>query len=59
MMNTPPTDSLAETENYVAWISEDDGELTFHIELNNVTLHFFREEWDELVQLIEEAKKNV
>lgn len=59
MDNDLPTDSLAETENYVAWVSEDDeGELTYHLELNNVTLHFFREEWTELLKLIDEAKKN-
>ncbi|HEX2622120.1 MAG TPA: hypothetical protein VHL11_18310 [Phototrophicaceae bacterium] len=57
MNNEVPVDTLAETENYVAWISEDpDGELTYHLELNNVTLHFFREEWDELLKLIEQAQ---
>jgi hypothetical protein len=59
MNNDLPTDSLAETENYAAWVSEDDeGELTYHLELNNVTLHFFREEWQELLKLIDEAKRN-
>jgi hypothetical protein len=59
MNNDLPTDSLAETENYVAWVSEDDeGELTYHLELNNITLHFFREEWQELLKLIDEAKRN-
>jgi hypothetical protein len=59
MNNDLPTDTLAETENYVAWVSEDDeGELTYHLELNNITLHFFREEWQELLKLIDEAKQN-
>lgn len=50
-----PTDSIAETENYVAWVSEDtDGELTYHLELNSVTIHFFREEWAEFLTLIKE-----
>jgi len=51
-----PTDTLAETENYVAWASnEPDGEKVYHLELGPMTLHFFREEWDELLALIEEA----
>lgn len=48
--------TLAETDNYVVWVTvEPDGEQTYHIELGSVTLHFFREEWDELLALMEEA----
>ena len=43
--NEPRTDTLAETENYMIWKAEEpDGEITYHIELNNVTVHFFQEE---------------
>lgn len=53
----PETQTLAETENYVAWKAEEpDGETTFHLELNNVTVHFFREEWDEFLQLARTLK---
>lgn len=46
------TMTIAETENYQAWQAEEpDGETTYHLELNNVTLHFFQEEWDELLAL--------
>lgn len=49
----PKTNTLAETDNYLAWKAEEpDGETTFHIELNNVTLHFFEEEWEEFLNLI-------
>lgn len=49
----PKTDVIAETENYMAWQAEEpDGETTFHLELNNVTLHFFQEEWDEFKELV-------
>jgi len=49
----PLTKTLAETENYMAWLAEEpDGESTYHLELNNVTLHFFQEEWDEFLLLI-------
>jgi hypothetical protein len=48
----PRTETLAETENYIVWKAEEpDGEITFHIELNNVTLHFFQEEWTEFLEL--------
>ncbi|MFZ6019196.1 MAG: hypothetical protein ACOYXO_06240 [Chloroflexota bacterium] len=48
----PKTETIAETENYMAWQAEEpDGETTYHLELNNVTLHFFTEEWEEFLQL--------
>jgi hypothetical protein len=44
---------MAETDNYLAWqAQEPDGENTFHLELNNVTLHFFQEEWTEFIDLV-------
>lgn len=50
------TDSLAMTENFAAWISrEPDGEVVYHLELNNVTVHFFAEEWEEVVELVKVA----
>lgn len=49
----PKTDTIAETENYLAWrADEPDGETTYHLELNNVTLHFFQEEWNEFLELV-------
>jgi hypothetical protein len=49
----PETKTLAETENYLIWqADEPDGETTYHVELNNVTLHFFKEEWDEFLTLV-------
>ncbi len=48
----PKTETLAETDNFLAWKAEEpDGETTFHMELNNVTLHFFDDEWEEFLQL--------
>jgi len=47
------TKTLSETSNYMAYQAEEpDGETTFHLELNNVTLHFFKEEWDEFLELV-------
>jgi hypothetical protein len=49
----PQTETLAETESYMAWrADEPDGESTYHLELNSVTLHFFEEEWTEFLDLV-------
>lgn len=54
----PKTETLAETENYMAWTAEEpDGEVTYHLELNNITLHFFVEEWEEFLNLVAQFKK--
>ncbi|HEY46039.1 MAG: hypothetical protein AMJ88_10545 [Anaerolineae bacterium SM23_ 63] len=46
------TETIAETTNFIAWKAEEpDGEITFHIELGTVTLHFFKEEWEEFIEL--------
>jgi hypothetical protein len=48
----PKTETMAETDNYLAWrADEPDGETTYHLELNSVTLHFFDEEWTEFLDL--------
>lgn len=50
----PKTTTIAETDNYLAWSAEEpDGETTYHLELNNVTLHFFKEEWQEFLDLVD------
>lgn len=55
--NEPKTTTLAETKNYMLWQAEEpDGETTYHLELNNVTLHFFEEEWQELLELMSSQK---
>lgn len=61
MSQQPPeinTNTIAETNNFIAWSAEEpDGETTYHLELNNVTLHFFQEEWQELMQLMRALTK--
>jgi hypothetical protein len=58
MSDNIPTNTLAETEDYIAWVSEEpDGEKVYHIEFGSVTLHFFNEEWQELLDLIQKATK--
>ncbi|HET7010555.1 MAG TPA: hypothetical protein VFI11_07250 [Anaerolineales bacterium] len=59
-MNDEPdvnSTTLAETENFVAWSSlEPDGETTYHLELGLVTVHFFHEEWVELLALLQDLE---
>ena len=53
----PKTETLAKTESYLAWKAEEpDGETTYHLELNNVTMHFFKEECDEFLELVRSLK---
>ncbi len=57
--NEPKTNTLAETDNYLVWEAEEpDGETTYHLELNNVTLHFFAEEWVEFLELVRGLSKD-
>ncbi len=52
------TEVIAETDHYLAWrADEPDGESTYHLELNSVTVHFFAEEWDEFLALVQTLDK--
>ncbi len=54
----PKTKILAETDKFLAWLAEEpDGEVTYHLEMNNITLHFFQEEWDEFLAFVRELGK--
>ena len=49
----PKTTTLSETSEAIVWKAEEpDGEVTYHLELNNITLHFFEEEWENFIKLI-------
>jgi hypothetical protein len=43
---------LAETENYMIWTTEDEGETLVHVEMGAVSLHLVGEEWDEFLTLM-------
>jgi hypothetical protein len=46
-------ETLAESERYTVWRArEPDGEIQYHIDMENVTVHFFQEEWDELLEVL-------
>lgn len=53
----PKIEVLVETDNYSVWKAEEpDGETTYNLNLNNVTINMFQEEWDEFIQLIKQLK---
>jgi hypothetical protein len=53
----PKVETLAETDSFVVWKAEEpDGETTYNLQLNNVTVNFFKEEWDEFLLLIRALK---
>lgn len=55
MSNKPEieTVTLAESPNFMVWTADEpDGEITYNVELGTVTVHFFKEEWEEFLQLI-------
>jgi len=57
-MQDPETEIISETASYLAWrVEEPDGEVTYHLQLNNLTVHFFQEEWDEFVDLARQLLK--
>ena len=59
-MEEPTIEILAESENFSMWRAEEpDDETTYHLELGAVTVHFFREEWIEFLELIKEMEKHV
>ena len=59
-MEEPTIKVLAESENFSLWQAEEpDGETTYHMELGAVTVHFFREEWEEFLRLIGGLRKHV
>jgi len=48
-----PTQNLAESNSFLIWkADEPDGEATYHLELGQVTVHFFEEEWQEFLELV-------
>lgn len=48
--NEPNTKTLAETENFSAWMADEpDEETTYYLQLGRATINFFQEEWDEFL----------
>ncbi len=45
------TEEIAKTENFMVWKAyEPDEEITYHVEFDRTTVHFYIEEWDEFLE---------
>ena len=48
--------SIVESEdNYLYSAKEPDGEETYHLQIGNVTMHFFLEEWQSAIKFLEKV----
>jgi hypothetical protein len=49
----PKTETIAETDNFHAWLAEEpDGETTYYLQVGRATINFFQEEWDQFLELV-------
>jgi len=50
---------IVEQDDYLLYSADEpDGETTYHLQINNVTLHFFNEEWMETLDFLSEVVKH-
>jgi hypothetical protein len=48
--------TLVETEDSFFYTAEEpDGEITYHLQINNITLHFFLEEWQSALDFLKKV----
>ena|SRR5574339_292859 len=53
--NEPVTETIAETDNFQAWLAEEpDGETTYYLQVGRATINFFQEEWDQFLELMKD-----
>lgn len=57
MDKEPKIKTLGESESYAIWVSDESDleEVIYHIEMGNLTLHLFEDEWDEFVGVFMQA----
>jgi hypothetical protein len=48
--------TLVETDDSFFYTAEEpDGEMTYHLQINNVTIHFFLEEWQSALEFLKKV----
>jgi hypothetical protein len=53
----PRTETIAETENFQAWLAEEpDGETTYYLQVGRATINFFQEEWDQFLDFVKDIE---
>lgn len=51
--------TLVEAEDkYLYTAEEPDGEITYHLQINNVTQHFFMEEWQDALDFLRKVTQH-
>jgi hypothetical protein len=51
----PKTETIAETDNFHAWLAEEpDGETTYYLQVGRATINFFQEEWEQFLELVKD-----
>ena len=52
--------TIVETGDCFAYTAQEpDGEITYHLQINNVTLHFFNEEWQIAFNFLKEVVEKI
>ena len=53
------TTTLAESDEYLAWkADEPDGETTYYLQMNQVTINFFEDEWKIFMEFLRTLVKD-
>jgi hypothetical protein len=52
---TKITTIVESDDSYLYTAEEPDGEVTYHLQINNVTQHFFMEEWQEALDFLKKV----
>ena len=48
--------TLVESDDHFFYTAEEpDGEITYHLQINNVTIHFFLEEWQSTFEFLKKV----
>ncbi len=59
MAEQDTSETLAETENLIAWRSKEEKGYIYHLELGpSFSLHLMADEWEELLILLEDAARS-
>ncbi len=48
--------TIVESDDSFLYVADEpDGELTYHLQINNVTIHFFTEEWQKTLLFLKKV----
>jgi hypothetical protein len=56
-LDTKLTTLVEAEDKYLYTAEEPDGEITYHLQINNVTQHFFMEEWQDALDFLKQVTR--